>query len=105
MYSEYDLFNLSLKVIRTIQREFGSRRFAVVGPAHWVAQKQPLQFAHHLGRWGVAAQDVQHVRFQRMKRVGPIDWLRIRALRTMVVRIWLAGRVNTLSRLPSKTAA
>src|ERR1039457_3901356 len=93
MCSEYDFFDVSLKVIRATRRWLESRHFTLVAHAPRVAQKQPLQSAHDAFGGRIAVQEFQQVRFQRMKGVGPIDLLGILALRAMV-REDLAGQAG-----------
>src|SRR5262245_16215428 len=69
-----DLFDMSLKMISTIERLPASSWDL---PIRWHADRSPqeqvLQFSNHHLRWCVAVEELEHLIFQRMIRIGPIE--------------------------------
>src|SRR5678815_1683635 len=84
--SEYDLFDTSLKMIRTIEREFASWDFPIRPDAHRRAQEKPLQFFNHLLRGNVAVQQRQQLILQRVEAHRPVDLPGIRLLQSLLLQ-------------------
>src|SRR6478672_6514098 len=65
--SKYDLFDTSLKIIRTMEREFSSWDFSIWPNAYRRSQEKLLQFFDHLLRRNVTVQQRQQLILQRVE--------------------------------------